>query len=122
MFIQNLLKSMIKKLKNTIEAQNLISASKLVITKPGYGVFSECINSRCPMLVIPQKNYPEYKILCNYGKKLGISTVVSMDESLTVDLTKFSSEKLSMKIKENEIQKIENLPSASNLITTFLSK
>jgi uncharacterized protein (TIGR00661 family) len=111
-----------KKIKNSIDVQNLIAASKLVITKPGYSIFSECINSRIPMLMISRKNYPEDEILCKYGKKLGISTIINLNENLTVNLADFSTKELSMKINENEIQKIENLPSTSNLITEFISK
>jgi UDP:flavonoid glycosyltransferase YjiC (YdhE family) len=111
-----------KKINNSIDIQNLISASKLVITKPGYGVFSECIASRCPMLVIPQKNYPEAKVLCKHAKKFGISTIVNMNENFTVNLRNISTNELFQKINEHEIQKIMNLPSTDFLVNEFLQK
>jgi len=111
-----------KKINNSIDVQNIISKSKLVVTKPGYSIFSECINSRCPMLVIQQKNYPEAKILSKYGKKLGVATLINMDDKLTIDLTNFSIKELTKKINENEIKKIENLPLTSYLVNEFLLK
>tara|TARA_B110000495_G_C22963786_1_gene565096 strand:- start:52 stop:1107 length:1056 start_codon:yes stop_codon:yes gene_type:complete len=110
------------KIKSSIEIQNIISASKLVIAKPGYSIFSECINSRCPILTIPRKNYPEDEILVKYGMKFGISNTVNLDKTHTIDLTKFISETLPVNINEYEIQKIENLPSTSNLISELLLK
>lgn len=110
------------KIKNSIEIQNIIAASKLIIAKPGYSIFSECINSRCPMLTISRKNYPEDRILVKYGEKFGISNTVNLDKTHTINLTKIISEKLSDNINEHEIKKIENLPSASNLISELLLK
>ena len=45
-----------------------------------------------------------------------------MDNDLTIDLTNFSSKELITKIKEKEIQKIENFPSIIPLVNEFLLK
>ena len=98
------------------------NGSKLVIRKPGYSIFSECIASRCPMLVIPQKNYPEDKFLCKYTEKFGISNIINMNQNLTVNLKDISTNELFQKINEHEIQKLMNLPSTDFLVNEFLQK
>ena len=111
-----------KKISNSINVQNLISQSKLVITKPGYGIFSECIASRCPMLVIPQKNYPEGKILCESSKKLGIGTILELEkDNFTLNISKINFKELKNKIKEKEIEKLEKLPHTNEIISQFLA-
>ena len=112
-----------KIIKNFTEAQNIISASNLVIAKPGYSIISECINFRCPILLIPRKNYPEDELLCKTSKKLGIATILDLErENYTIKVPTFNFQELKNKIKEHQIKKIEKLPKASVLINEFLTR
>ena len=105
------------------EAQNIINTSNLVIAKPGYGVISECINYRCPILLIPNNNYPEHEVLCIQSKKLGIATILDVNlENNTIVIPQFFPHDLKNKIQENQIKKIEKLPKASALIKEFLTR
>ncbi len=119
--VQNSVKINNKIIKNFSEAQNLISSSRLTIAKPGYGIISECINFRCPILLIPRKNYPEDKFLCESSKKLGIGTILDLEkENFMINIPKINFKELKNKIKEKEIEKLEKLPHANKIIKEFL--
>lgn len=121
--IENNVKIGRKTIKFFTEAQNIISISNLVIAKPGYGIISECIHSRCPILLIPRENYPEDELLCKASKKLGIATVLDLErENYTIKIPTLDLDELKNRINENQIKKIEELPRASKIIHEFLSK
>ncbi|KAF6245788.1 glycosyltransferase family protein [Nitrosopumilus sp. b2] len=121
--INNDVKTEKKTIKNFTEVQNIISISNFVISKPGYGIISECINSRCPIFLIPRKNYPEDELLCKISKKLGIATVLDLkQENYVLQVPTIDFNKLKNNIDENQIKKIEKLPHVSKIIHEFLSK
>ena len=104
------------------EAQNIISASNLVIAKPGYSILSECINSRCPILLIPRKNYPEDHTLCEQSKQLGIGTILKINpRDPVIKLEKFNLLELKNNINDNKIKKLYDYPKASDIIQEFLN-
>ncbi len=121
--LQNNIKINNKIIKNREESQNIISASNLVISKPGYSIISECINSLCPIFLIPRKNYPEDKVLYEQSKKLGIAQILDLEkENNSIKITEFNFKELRNNIKVEQIKKIQELPKASSLINEFLYK
>ena len=42
---------------------DLVAACDAVISKPGYGIISECLAYSVPLLLLPRRNYPESAIL-----------------------------------------------------------
>lgn len=49
--------------------EDLISASDLVVSKPGYGIVSGCIANRTPLLYTSRDDFAEYEVLHNYIQK-----------------------------------------------------
>jgi L-arabinokinase len=43
--------------------EDLVNAADLVVTKPGYGIVSECIANRTPMLYTSRGDFAEYPVL-----------------------------------------------------------
>lgn len=48
---------------NFLSFPNLVSASDVVISKPGYGIISECLINKTPLLYASRINFLEYDIL-----------------------------------------------------------
>ena len=46
-----------------IRYEDLVRASDVVITKPGYGIVAECIANKVPVLYTSRGEFPEYEIL-----------------------------------------------------------
>ncbi len=46
--------------------EDLIKASDLVVSKPGYGIVSGCIANRTPLLYTSRDDFAEYEVLHNY--------------------------------------------------------
>lgn len=46
--------------------EDLIMASDLVVSKPGYGIVSGCIANRTPLLYTSRNDFPEYEVLHHY--------------------------------------------------------
>ncbi|HHM23980.1 MAG TPA: hypothetical protein ENJ23_02970 [Bacteroidetes bacterium] len=42
---------------------DLLRAADVVVSKPGYGIVSECLANRTPMLFAPRKDFAEYGVL-----------------------------------------------------------
>ena len=42
---------------------NLVRAADIVVSKPGYGIVSECLANRTPLLFAPRQHFGEYGIL-----------------------------------------------------------
>jgi L-arabinokinase len=52
---------------------NLVAAADVVVSKPGYGIVSECLGNRKPLLFAARKDFAEYDVLARFltEKKLG---------------------------------------------------
>ncbi|MDK9698900.1 MAG: hypothetical protein OEM52_01945 [bacterium] len=61
---------------------DLIRAASVVVTKPGYGIVSECIAAGVPMLYASRKHFREYPLLVN-GMKRHIRAEELTKEMLT---------------------------------------
>ena len=92
-----------------IEGQNIIAASTLVITKVGYSTLSECVKYRCPLYLIPMRDYPEDVVLSRQVIELGLARIIEQHESkFLIDIPDEEQIK-SMKyaIKEESIKSLE---------------
>ena len=47
---------------NGLSYRDLVNMSDAVLTKPGYGIVSECVANNTGMLYVPRKLFPEYKV------------------------------------------------------------
>ncbi|MFH1037381.1 MAG: hypothetical protein V1789_01755 [PVC group bacterium] len=61
---------------------DLVSAADVVVTKPGYGILSECIANRTKMLYTSRGEFREYPILVEGVKKYLPSAFVSPEKLL----------------------------------------
>ena len=59
---------------------DLVSASDVVITKPGYGILSECVANRTRMLYTSRGEFREYPILVEGSKKYLPSAFISQEK------------------------------------------
>ena len=64
---------------------DLVSAANVVVTKPGYGILSECIANRTKMLYTSRGEFREYPILVEGVKKYLPSTFISNEKLKTGD-------------------------------------
>jgi uncharacterized protein (TIGR00661 family) len=63
-----------------LESQNYIAASDLVISKAGWGMVSEAVNSTVPLLLIVRKNMREDLNTTQYLEKRGLCDTIEWDE------------------------------------------
>ena len=68
---------------NFLPFQNLVAASELVVSKPGYGIVSECLANRTPLLYTSRKNFREYRILANGLKNMAIGKLIPRPDFLS---------------------------------------
>lgn len=59
---------------------DLVAASDIVLSKPGYGIVGECITNKTPLLHLPRLNFHETMFLINDLEKMGKHLPVRMDE------------------------------------------
>jgi UDP-N-acetylglucosamine:LPS N-acetylglucosamine transferase len=50
-------------LTGSFRYEDLVAASDVVVTKPGYGIIAECIASATPMLYTSRGHFREYELL-----------------------------------------------------------
>lgn len=101
-----------------IEGQNIIAASSLVITKVGYSMLSECVKYRCPLYLVPMRDYPEDVVLSRQVMELGLARIVEQHESeFLIDIPDEEQIK-SMKyaIKEESIKSLERRQNPLDII------
>ena len=65
---------------------DLVAAAEVVITKPGYGIISECIANRTRMLYTSRGEFREYPILVEGIKKYLPSGFISQEKLLGGDI------------------------------------
>ena len=109
------------KIDDIFEGQNLTSLASCVVSKIGYGVVSDCLKNKIPMLLISRKNYPEdiaiLKRISNFNIFLphndSPNSQVGNDEIHNV---------LSLKKSFNhtEIKKLEKEQNCDEIIQQFL--
>ena len=60
--------------------EDLVKLSDAVITKPGYGIVSECIANRTPVLYTSRGRFPEYEKLVEGLEKYAVSRFIPQED------------------------------------------
>jgi len=60
--------------------KELVAASDAVISKPGYGIVSECIANRTPLLYTPREDFIEYDVLVAGLNEYAVSRALRLDD------------------------------------------
>ena len=109
-----------KQIHDFYEGQNLTSLASCVVSKIGYGVVSDCLRLRIPMLLLSRKNYPEDVVILKHLSHFNISLSHSKLEPKfnNTDINDVLS--LQKLIKTTDIQKYEEGQSCVELIKNFL--
>jgi L-arabinokinase len=63
-----------------IRYEDLVGAAEAVVTKPGYGIISECIANETAILYTPRGHFPEYDVLVEEIPKYLRSSFISHDD------------------------------------------
>ena len=69
-----------KDLSDTIEGQDLVSISDLVICKCGYGLISECLTNGIPFFYLTDNNHPEQIAIHNDLIKRDLDNMITFKE------------------------------------------
>jgi L-arabinokinase len=75
---------------------DLVRASDVVITKPGYGILSECIANRTRMIYTSRGDFREYDVLVEGAKKYLPSLFITQEKLKSGDLEETLEEVLAM--------------------------
>ena len=62
---------------------NLVAASEMVMSKPGYGIISECFINKIPLLYTSRINFLEYDILVENLRKINSGLFVPRNDFLS---------------------------------------
>ncbi|MEA1929101.1 MAG: hypothetical protein U9N73_12915, partial [Candidatus Auribacterota bacterium] len=81
--IRNVSREELYKLK--LGYPDLVSAADVVVTKPGYGILSECVANRTKMLYTSRGEFREYPILVEGVKKHLPNAFISQEKLKTGD-------------------------------------
>ncbi len=65
-----------------VRYEDLVGASEAVVTKPGYGIISECIANDSAVLYTPRGHFPEYDVLVDEMPKHLRSALINHDDLL----------------------------------------
>ena len=76
---------------------DLVKASDVVVTKPGYGILSECIANRTRMIYTSRGDFREYDVLVAGAKKYLPSLFISQEKLKAGELKDSLEEVLSLK-------------------------
>ena len=63
-----------------VRYEDLVGAAEAVVTKPGYGIISECIANDTAMLYTSRGHFPEYDVLVEEMPKYLRSAFISQDD------------------------------------------
>jgi hypothetical protein len=63
-----------------VRYEDLVGAAEVVVTKPGYGIISECIANDSAVLYTARGHFPEYDVLVEEMPKYLRSAFISQDE------------------------------------------
>ncbi len=71
--------------KSDFPYNDIIASVDLIISKIGYGIFSECLSNGIPLLYLPRFNFAEYPVLEQAIKEWGHGYVLSQKDFLNCD-------------------------------------
>ena len=60
--------------------QELVNAADVVVSKPGYGIVSECLINQTPLIFTERKDFCEYPILVEAIEKYGIGQFIELNQ------------------------------------------
>ena len=63
-----------------VRYEDLVGAAEVVVTKPGYGIISECIANDTAILYTRRGHFPEYDVLVEEMPKYLRSAFISQDD------------------------------------------
>ena len=63
-----------------VRYEDLVGAAEVVVTKPGYGIISECIANDAAILYTSRGHFPEYDVLVEEMPKYARSAFISQDD------------------------------------------
>jgi L-arabinokinase len=66
-----------------VRYEELVGAADAVVTKPGYGIVSECIANETAILYTPRGHFPEYDVLVEEMPKYLRAAAISQDDLLS---------------------------------------
>ena len=66
-----------------VRSQDLVSAADVVVTKPGYGIVSDCIANQTPVLYTDRQDFAEYDALVDGLEKHALSRFVPGEDLLS---------------------------------------
>ncbi len=62
--------------------EDLVAQADAVITKPGYGIVSDCLANRTPVLYTPRGQFAEYDALVTGLERFGVAACIGNDDLL----------------------------------------
>ena len=65
-----------------VRYEDLVAAAEVVVTKPGYGIISECIANDAAILYTSRGHFPEYDVLVEEMPKYVRSAFIAQDDLL----------------------------------------
>ncbi|HEX3018831.1 MAG TPA: hypothetical protein VHP36_00950 [Chitinispirillaceae bacterium] len=104
--------------KNVIPYQDLVASSDCVISKIGYGVFSECFLNAIPLIYLPRKFFAEYPVLEMAVKKWGMGNCLSEEQYYNLQWDKALQHIL--QIKPNSKAECSGASVAAELIQSLI--
>jgi L-arabinokinase len=63
-----------------VRYEDLVGASEIVVSKPGYGIVSECIANDCALLYTSRGHFPEYDVLVEEAPKYLRAGFIGQDD------------------------------------------
>jgi L-arabinokinase len=63
-----------------VRYEDLVGAAEVVVSKPGYGIISECIANDSALLYTPRGHFPEYDVLVQEMPKYLRTALISHDD------------------------------------------
>jgi L-arabinokinase len=62
--------------------EDVVALADAVVTKPGYGIVSECLANRVPVLYTPRGHFAEYDCLVQGLERFGVCRLIENDDLL----------------------------------------
>jgi L-arabinokinase len=62
--------------------EDVVAQADAVVTKPGYGIVSECLANRVPVLYTPRGHFAEYNCLVQGLERFGVCRLIGNDDLL----------------------------------------
>jgi L-arabinokinase len=67
---------------NGVRYENVVAAVDAVVTKPGYGILSECVSTCTPMLYTSRGAFREYDLLVSHMPRVVRSRFITREDLL----------------------------------------